>query len=346
MIRSMKVPRALLQCNHSSRFSRCGWRARCAFARGIVDYRFQSVGSLSKLNWTNQREKYYGLKRYENLVPVAIKSRECMRVACDALEQRFSTGHVSVLQPDSDTEGAAPNVKLRETGNMLADTDLYAIIKEYGGEMEDMLRKGMMNDEEQVTRGDTGPTTAGNLTDVTNQRMPNLGYTCDNITLKRTRKLYTSRSCIRKTFESKGIEYISKIALENCLDLLEIIAWNHEHNIHLYRLTSKLFPWSGEYELEELPDYESIRSCLDAAGELARAAGQRVTNHPSHFVKLAATKDSIRLSSIKDLELQSQIFDMMGFSPSHWNKVRKNFLAYLFQCVVFLLIAYITFAFH
>jgi hypothetical protein len=244
-----------------------------------------------------------------------------MRVACGAVEQSFSTGRTSVLQPDSGSKDAVASVKLHETGNMIADTDLYTIIKEYGGEMEHVLRTRMMDGEEHFTQG---PTTTGNLGDITNQRMPNLGYTGDNITLKRTKKLYTSRSCIRKTFESKGIEYISKIALENCLDLLEIIAWNHEHNIHLYRLTSKLFPWSREYELEELPDYESIRSCLDAAGELARAAGQRVTNHPSHFVKLAATKDSIRVSSIQDLELQSRIFDMMGFSPSYWNKVRKD----------------------
>ena len=151
---------------------------------------------------------------------------------------------------------------------------------------------------------------------------PNLGYTCDNMTLKRTKKVYTSRTCIKKTFEAKGLEYVSQLALSNCLDLLDIITWNYQNGIYLYRMTSKLFPWCSHYELEQLPDYGLIVDALAAAGELARAAGQRITNHPSHFVKLAATREHILDASIKDVEVQSKIFDLMGYAPSHWNKVR------------------------
>ena len=63
----------------------------------------------------------------------------------------------------------------------------------------------------------------------------NLGYTCDNISLKREHNVYTSRSCIRKTFETKGLQHVSGLALANCLDLLELIKWNHEQGIHLYQ---------------------------------------------------------------------------------------------------------------
>jgi len=148
-----------------------------------------------------------------------------------------------------------------------------------------------------------------------------LGYTCDNLLLKRTRKIHTSRGCIRKTFEEKGLAHVSQLALANCLDLLELIAWNHANGIHLYRMTSKLFPWAGHYELEELPQYELICAALSAAGDVARAADQRITNHPSHFIKLASSNESIIESSIKDLEVQSRVFDLMGYTPSHWNKV-------------------------
>lgn len=148
-----------------------------------------------------------------------------------------------------------------------------------------------------------------------------LGYTCDNLLLKRTRKIHTSRGCIRKTFEEKGLAHVSQLALANCLDLLELIAWNHANGIHLYRMTSKLFPWAGHYELEELPEYELICAALSAAGDVARAADQRITNHPSHFIKLASSNESIIESSIKDLEVQSRVFDLMGYTPSHWNKV-------------------------
>lgn len=148
-----------------------------------------------------------------------------------------------------------------------------------------------------------------------------LGYTCDNLLLKRTKKIHTSRGCIKKTFEEKGLAHVSQLALANCLDLLELLAWNHAHGIHLYRMTSKLFPWAGHYELEELPEYELICAALSAAGEVARAADQRITNHPSHFIKLASSNENIIDSSIKDLEVQSRVFDLMGYTPSHWNKV-------------------------
>lgn len=148
-----------------------------------------------------------------------------------------------------------------------------------------------------------------------------LGYACDNVMMKRTKKVYTSRSCIRKTFEAKGLAHVSGLALANCLDLLELLAWNYEHDVYLYRMTSKLFPWAGHYALEDLPDYDTIYNALATAGELARAAGQRITNHPSCYVKLASTTESITESSIKDLEVQSKVFDIMGYAPSHWNKI-------------------------
>ena len=148
-----------------------------------------------------------------------------------------------------------------------------------------------------------------------------LGYACDNVYMKRTKKVYTSRSCIRKTFEEKGLAHVSRLALANCLDLLQLIAWNIENDIHVYRMTSKLFPWAGHYLLEDLPDYGTICDALAAAGELARAADQRITNHPSCYVKLASPTESITESSILDLEVQSKIFDLMGYAPSHWNKI-------------------------
>lgn len=40
--------------------------------------------------------------------------------------------------------------------------------------------------------------------------------------------------------------------------------------------------------LEDLPDWDAICEALAQAGEAARAAGQRLTFHPSEFVKIAA----------------------------------------------------------
>ena len=46
---------------------------------------------------------------------------------------------------------------------------------------------------------------------------------------------------------------MSALALANCADLLPLVAWNAAHGIHFFRIPSALFPWSHEYELEQLP---------------------------------------------------------------------------------------------
>lgn len=61
------------------------------------------------------------------------------------------------------------------------------------------------------------------------------------------------RSCRRKTYEAEGLPRVSALALANCADLLPLVAWNAAHGIHFFRIPSALFPWSHEYELEQLP---------------------------------------------------------------------------------------------
>jgi len=153
-----------------------------------------------------------------------------------------------------------------------------------------------------------------------------LGYAADNLTLRQSSKTFTSRSCQRRTFDVNGLSHVSQLALQNCLDLEKVVRWNHEHGIEFFRLSSKLFPWAGEYELEALPDFLEICEALNIAGYLARALGQRITSHPPHFIKLAATDDEIRRRSVANLEIQSRVFDLMGYEPSHWNKVRKKYI--------------------
>jgi UV DNA damage endonuclease len=148
-----------------------------------------------------------------------------------------------------------------------------------------------------------------------------LGYTCLNIELQQRFGIRTNRSCRRKTFEAQGLAAVSRLALANCRDLLPLIQWNRQKGIHFFRIPSALFPWSHEYELEQLPDYEEIAAALAAAGAAARAAHQRLTAHPSHFVQLAAQEPALLARSIAHLELNSKVFDLMGYAPSHENKI-------------------------
>jgi UV DNA damage endonuclease len=126
----------------------------------------------------------------------------------------------------------------------------------------------------------------------------------------------TNKGMVKRTYEAKGIQYASQLALQNVKALYQILQWNAENNIQVFRITSELFPWASEYKLESMPDFKEIRSILEAAGKLPI----RVSTHPGPFNKLAGSGDTLK-NTIKDLEIHSELFDLMGLEPSHWNKI-------------------------
>ncbi|HEV7331421.1 MAG TPA: UV DNA damage repair endonuclease UvsE [Flavisolibacter sp.] len=143
----------------------------------------------------------------------------------------------------------------------------------------------------------------------------NLGYACINVTLAEE-GITTNRGMIRRTFLEKGIAYASELALQNVQAFLKILEWNVENDVHVFRVTSDLFPWASEYKLKDMPHFREIREVLEAAGRLP----VRISSHPGPFNKLAGSGATLQ-NTIKDLELHSEIFDLMGLQPSHWNKI-------------------------
>ena len=150
--------------------------------------------------------------------------------------------------------------------------------------------------------------------------MTNLGYCCINKTLN-IQGIKTGRTMRKATFIERGLSYASELALQNSKDLLTIIQWNADNDIHLFRVGSGIFPWASEYDPEDLPDIDDIKSLLSQVGQLALSTNQRLSAHPDHFVKLASTKPHVVENSIGELELQSYTFDLMGLSDSPHNPI-------------------------
>jgi len=148
----------------------------------------------------------------------------------------------------------------------------------------------------------------------------NLGYACINTALK-SGGIFTNRTMRRKTFESKGLDYVSELALQNVKDLETHIHWNNEHGIKLFRLSSQIFPWMEEYEWSDLKDWDEISSRMLDIGKLATESGQRLTMHPGPFHCLASPTPKVVERTIKGLNKHAEQFDMMGFEPSNYNKI-------------------------
>jgi UV DNA damage endonuclease len=139
-----------------------------------------------------------------------------------------------------------------------------------------------------------------------------LGYCCINLTLQESLKITINRGMVKRTFLERGISYASELALANVKDLERIIHWNHENEISMYRMSSDMFPWCSEYEIEDLPDYKEILEIMERTGNFAKSVGQRLTFHPSPYSVLASDKDHVVNNAIKEINQHGQMMDMLG----------------------------------
>ena len=149
--------------------------------------------------------------------------------------------------------------------------------------------------------------------------MMNLGYACINMSMGK--KVTTNRAMVKRTFQSKGLDYVSELALLNAKDIIKILEWNRMNGINFFRLSSSIVPWGDHLDLTQLKDYKEIKSELKKAGDFAKFWNMRLTSHPGPFVVLTSPNEQVVLNAIADLELHGKIFDMMGLSKTPFNKI-------------------------
>ena len=147
----------------------------------------------------------------------------------------------------------------------------------------------------------------------------NIGYACINMSMGK--KVTTNRTMVKRTFQAKGLDYVSELALLNAKDIIKILEWNRLNGIKFFRLSSALIPWGDNIDITQLKDYKEIKSELKKAGDFAKYWGIRITSHPGPFNVLVSPKESVVEKTIADLELHGKIFDMMGLCKTPYNKI-------------------------
>jgi len=150
----------------------------------------------------------------------------------------------------------------------------------------------------------------------------NLGYACINMTLGEQKpRITTNRSMIKKTFLARGMEYAGELALLNSRDLFEILKWNNQNGIKLFRISSDIFPWASEYNIEDLPQYGRIKTILSGCGYYAKKHKIRITSHPGPFNVLVSPREHVVKNTITDLTNHGKVFDLLGLDRSPYNKI-------------------------
>jgi len=150
--------------------------------------------------------------------------------------------------------------------------------------------------------------------------MNNIGYCCINLSinegLKKKDYISVNRGMIKKTFDARGLDYVSELAILNLQDTLKILDWNIKHGILVYRLSSDSFPWFSHYKFSDLPNYNKIERLLKRIGEKVMSNNLRTSLHPGPFNLLASERDDVVIKTIDELDKHSQILDLMGLEQS------------------------------
>jgi UV DNA damage endonuclease len=146
------------------------------------------------------------------------------------------------------------------------------------------------------------------------------GYACINETLKKE-GVTTNRSLKKATLEKKGLEYCSDLAVQNIRDLEKYLHWNHENNIHVFRMSSNMIPWGNKVEWFNFKDFSEIKETFQRCGEFAYKNNMRLTMHPGQYCILTSPHQHVIDNSVSDLQMHSDIMDLMGLSQTPYNKI-------------------------
>ena len=153
----------------------------------------------------------------------------------------------------------------------------------------------------------------------------NIGYCCISLGinegLKKKDEISVNRGMIKKTFETKGLEYCSELAILNLKDCLKILKYNIKNDIYVYRMSSDMFPWFTHYNLEDLPNWNIIKNLLKDIGDFVLENKMRVGFHPGQFVVLNSENLDVVEKSIDELNKHSQMLDLMGLPATPYYSV-------------------------
>jgi len=114
-----------------------------------------------------------------------------------------------------------------------------------------------------------------------------------------------------------AIAKLEKIAKSNIFNCLRLLKHNLAHDIHFFRLSSKLIPLANHEELRDWRYMQSLIEPLKELGEFIIRHPMRIGFHPDHFVVLNSTQPDIMKMSVKTLHMHELLLKGMGVTPEH-----------------------------
>lgn len=135
-----------------------------------------------------------------------------------------------------------------------------------------------------------------------------IGYPCINRSIGCTPS---------KTFRlaSYSDDRLCDTVAANLSCLKKILTYNVEHGLLFLRITSDLVPFAS-HDVCTFPWKEQFSSTFKELGDFCRENGFRISMHPDQFVLLNTPDEGVLSRSIRELEYQVKILDLMGLGNS------------------------------
>ena len=148
----------------------------------------------------------------------------------------------------------------------------------------------------------------------------NIGYCCIPLGCNEGKRkkdhITVNRGMVRKTFDAKGLPYVSELVILNLQDTLKVLDWNIQNNILVYRLSSDSFPWMSEYKFQDLPNFSKIERLMIQIGNKIKSNNLRCSYHPGPFNVLASENPSVVTKTISELDKHAELMDLMQLDRS------------------------------
>lgn len=126
----------------------------------------------------------------------------------------------------------------------------------------------------------------------------------------------TTAAAMKRLGRDAQLARLSGLCLENAEALLKALRYCAGHGIGCFRINSQILPVKTHpevgYEVDDLPDCQSIVKGFRRCGDFAQANGLRTTFHPDQFVVLNSPREDVVRHSIAELEYQAEVAEWVG----------------------------------
>lgn len=136
-----------------------------------------------------------------------------------------------------------------------------------------------------------------------------IGYACLPLGINAK----TNRRVLLKDFTE---DLLLSVVKNNLTDLLEILKYNNEHNIKLFRISSDIIPL-GSHIVNKTAWYDFYIKELKYIGEYIINNNMRVSMHPGQYTVLNSANAAVVDRAVEDLEYHARFLDSLGIDSTN-----------------------------